>query len=69
MVSEHDEWYKEEKELWERLFDGDRFRFVIRLPRKYRKIQWNVVRVLGDGKLTVSIYIFIIFIKFFISTS
>ncbi|KAL3985090.1 Protein kinase domain family protein [Acanthocheilonema viteae] len=38
-----------QRKAWEGLFDSDRFRFVIRLPREYRNIQWNFVRTLGDG--------------------
>ncbi|CAG9537394.1 unnamed protein product [Cercopithifilaria johnstoni] len=49
MSADDDEQLKQQKRAWELLFAKDRFRFIIRLPREYRNIQWDTVRTLGDG--------------------
>lgn len=71
MFADNEEELKRQKKEWESLFDSDRFRFIIRIPREYRNIKWNVVRTLGDGKLLIFIYlffVFLIFVKFLIFT-
>ncbi|EFO16442.2 CAMK/CAMKL/CHK1 protein kinase, partial [Loa loa] len=49
MVTNDDEQLEQQRKLWHRLFKMDKFRVVLRLPRKYRHHRWNAIRTLGDG--------------------